>query len=168
MSKPRPRIVLVVAAAINGVIGREGALPWRLSTDLKRFKQITLGKPVVMGRKTWESIGKPLPGRHNIVLTRRHDFVVSDPAVSVVHDLDGALAVAGDADEVMIIGGAEIYALALPHAEGVELTVVEAEVDGDTRLPPFAVEDWLEVARVSHPADERNQYPVSFVTLRRR
>lgn len=168
MTERRPRLVLVVAVAANGVIGREGGLPWRLSADLRRFKAITLGKPVVMGRKTWESIGKPLPGRHNIVVTRRHDFRIDDPSVSVVHDLDEALAAAGDVPEVMIIGGAEIYALALPRAGIVELTRVHAEVEGDTRLPEFAPIEWRELGRSEHPADERNQYPMSFITLERR
>lgn len=168
MSARLPRLVLVVAVAANGVIGREGGLPWRLSADLRRFKQITLGKPVVMGRKTWESIGKPLPGRHNIVVTRRRDFHLDDASVSVVHDLDGALAAAGEVAEVMIIGGAEIYALALPRAQLVELTRVHAEVAGDTRLPEFSTAEWQEIARTEHPADERNDHPMSFVTLQRR
>ncbi|MBM4238043.1 MAG: dihydrofolate reductase [Gammaproteobacteria bacterium] len=168
MNARRPRLVLVVAVAANGVIGREGGLPWRLSADLRRFKHITLGKPVVMGRKTWESIGKPLPGRHNIVVTRRRDFHVEDAAVTVVHDLDGALAAAGDVEEVMIIGGAEIYALSLPRAKIVELTRVHADIAGDTRLPEFSAADWQEIARSEHPADERNDYPMSFITLQRR
>jgi len=168
MSVRQLRLVLVVAVAANGVIGREGGLPWRLSADLRRFKQITLGKPVVMGRKTWESIGKPLSGRHNIVMTRRRDFRLEDGAVSVVHDLDSALAAAGEVDEVMIIGGAEIYALSLPRAKVVELTRVHAEVAGDRRLPEFSAAEWQEIARSEHSADEGNDYPMSFITLQRR
>ena len=168
MNAREPRLVLVVAVAANGVIGNAGGLAWRLSADLRRFKQITLGKPVVMGRKTWESIGKPLPGRHNIVVSRRRDFRVEDAAVTLVHDLDGALAAAGEVSDVMIIGGAEIYALALPRAQLVELTRVHAEVAGDTRVPKFSAAEWQEIARSEHPADERNDYSMSFVTLQRR
>lgn len=163
-----PRLTLVVAMADNGVIGRAGGLPWRLSADLRRFRQLTLGKPVVMGRKTWESLGKPLPGRHNIVVTRREDFRPADPQVSVVHDLDAAIAAAGAVEDVMIIGGAEIYALALPQASWIECTRVHATVDGDTFFPAFDDQAWQEVARESHPADERNDHPMSFVTLQRR
>jgi dihydrofolate reductase len=162
------KLSLIVAMDQKGVIGLNNALPWRLSSDLKNFKAVTMGKPVIMGRKTWESIGKPLPGRHNIVVTRRRDFHLEDAAVSVVHDLDGALAAAGEVDEVMIIGGAEIYALSLPRAKLVELTRVHAEVVGDTRLPEFSAAEWQEVARSEHPADERNDYPMSFITLQRR
>ena len=163
-----PRLTLIVAVADNGVIGREGGLPWRLSEDLRRFKQRTLGRPVVMGRKTWESLGKPLPGRTNIVITRRTDYRIDVPGVIVARDLDTAIAAAGDVDEVMIIGGAEIYALALPRADLVELTQVHAIVDGDTVFPTLPSAEWQEIARSTHPADERNQYPASFVTLQRR
>ena len=167
MSAAAPRLTLVVAVADNGVIGRAGGLPWRLSADLRRFRQLTLGKPVVMGRRTWESIGKPLSDRHNIVVTRRADLHIDDPAVTVVHDLDAALRVAGCAPEVMIIGGAEIYALALPRATRIECTQVHAAVEGDTRLPPWSSQEWREVGRSAHPADERNEYSMTFVTLQR-
>lgn len=163
-----PRLTLVVAMADNGVIGRAGGLPWRLSADLRRFRQLTLGKPVVMGRKTWESLGKPLPGRHNIVVTRREDFRPGDPQVSVAHDIDAAIAAAGAVEDVMIIGGAEIYALALPQASCIECTRVHATVDGDTFFPPFDAKAWQEVACESHSADERNDHAMSFVTLQRR
>jgi dihydrofolate reductase len=168
MQARAPRLTLIVAVADNGVIGREGGLPWRLSEDLRRFKQRTLGRPVVMGRKTWESLGKPLPGRTNIVITRRGDYQIDVSGVIVARDLDAAIAAAGDVDEVMIIGGAEIYALALPRADLVELTQVHASVDGDTVFPTLPSADWMEIARSAHPADERNQYPTSFVTLQRR
>lgn len=168
MQARAPRLTLIVAVADNGVIGREGGLPWRLSEDLRRFKQRTLGRPVVMGRKTWESLGKPLPGRTNIVITRRGDYQVDVSGVIVARDLDAAIAAAGDVDEVMIIGGAEIYALALPRADLVELTQVHAIVEGDTVFPTLPSADWKEISRTEHPADERNQYPTSFVTLQRR
>jgi dihydrofolate reductase len=168
MQARAPRLTLIVAVADNGVIGREGGLPWRLSEDLRRFKQRTLGRPVVMGRKTWESLGKPLPGRTNIVITRRGNYQVDVSGVIVARDLDAAIAAAGDVDEVMIIGGAEIYALALPRANLVELTQVHAIVEGDTVFPALPSADWKEISRTDHPADERNQYPTSFVTLQRR
>ena len=168
MSGRAPRLTLIVAVADNGVIGREGGLPWKLSEDLRRFKQRTLGRPVVMGRKTWESLGRPLPGRTNIVVTRRSDYTVGSPGVVVVPNLDAAIEAAGDVEEIMIIGGAEIYALALPRAEYVELTRVHATVDGDTLFPSMPAEEWQEISRAEHPADERNQYPTSFVTLQRR
>jgi dihydrofolate reductase len=167
MERRAPAITLMVAVAENGVIGRAGALPWRLSADLKRFKQLTLGKPVVMGRKTWESIGRALPGRRNIVITRQADYRVTDPEVAVVADLSAALAAAGDVSEVVVIGGAEIYALAMPRADRIELTRVRASVEGDTFLPSIPSSEWIEAAREDLPADERNDYPMSFVTLHR-
>jgi dihydrofolate reductase len=162
------QITLVVARARNGVIGNEGALPWHLPADLKRFKAITVGKPVVMGRKTFESIGKPLPGRHNIVLTRQADWHAQ--GVTVVPNLAEAVAAAGldprTRGDVMIIGGAEIYALALPVATRIDVTEVDAEPAGDTRLPPFDPARWREVARETHePEGDRPGY--AFVTLER-
>ena len=174
-----PRITLVVAMADNGVIGHDGALPWRLPEDLRRFKAQTLGKPVLMGRRTFESIGRALPGRHNLVLTRRLDWrppvrvatvdaeSAGSESLSVVHDWDGALRAAGASPELMVIGGAEVYAIALPHADRILLTRVQAEVDGDTRLPPFDPAQWSEVSVERHAADERNPIAMSFVELRR-
>lgn len=159
-----PRLTLVVARADNGVIGRDNALPWRISADLKRFKALTLGKPVVMGRKTFESIGRPLPGRHNIVLTRDPGWTAA--GVTPVRDLDAALAVAGDADDAMIVGGAEIYAQAMPRAARIELTEVHASPEGDTVMPAPGPE-WAEVARERHAADGDTP-AYSFVTLERR
>lgn len=162
-----PRITLAVAVADNGVIGRGGELPWRLPEDLRRFKAATLGKPVLMGRKTFESIGRALPGRLNIVLTRRSGWQPSDPAVRVAADLDAALALAHDAAEVTVIGGSEIYALALPRADRVLLTEVHASPEGDTVLPRFDPGDWREVSRERWPADERHAHDMSFVVLER-
>jgi dihydrofolate reductase len=162
-----PEITLVVAVAANGVIGRDGGLPWRLPEDLRRFKAATLGKPVVMGRRTFESIGRALPGRHNIVLTRRPDYRPADPAVTVVTDLDGALRAAGDVPEVMVIGGAEVYALALPQASRILLTRVEAEVAGDTRFPPLEPQAWRVVSREHVAADQRHAHGMTFEDLRR-
>ena len=162
-----PRITLAVAVADNGVIGRGGELPWRLPEDLRRFKAATLGKPVLMGRKTFESIGRALPGRLNIVLTRQPGWQPTDPAVRVAPDLDAALALAGDAAEVTVIGGSEIYALALPRASRVLLTEVHAAPEGDTVLPRFDPREWREVSRERWPADARHAHDLSFVELER-
>ena len=161
-----PRLVGVVAMAANGVIGRDGGLPWRLPDDLKRFKAITMGKPILMGRRTCESLGRPLAGRENIVLTRDRGW--SAPGFRVVHSLDEALAAAGGATELMVIGGAEIYALAWPRLDRLELTAVHADVEGDTRLEALDPSEWREVARERHAADERHALAFSFVTFERR
>jgi len=162
-------VTLVVARARNGVIGLNGAMPWHLPADLKRFKAITVGKPVVMGRKTFESIGKPLPGRQNIVLTRQADWRAE--GVTVVPNLAEAIAAAGldprIRGHVMIIGGAEIYALALPIATRIELTEIDAEPAGDTFLPAFDPTRWQEIARVTH-APEADKPGFAFITLERR
>ncbi len=155
---------LVVARADNGVIGRDQGLPWHLPADLKHFKALTLGKPIVMGRRTFESIGRPLPGRHNIVLTRGGWTAAG---VTVVPNLAAGLAAAGAADEAMIIGGAAVYAAALPATQRVYLTEVHASPDGDTVLPRFDPAMWAETARDDHAADgDVPEY--SFVTLARR
>jgi len=165
---PTPSITLAVAVADNGVIGRDGALPWRLPEDLRRFKAATIGKPVIMGRKTFDSIGRALPGRLNIVLTRQAGWLPQDPAVQVVPDLDTALAVAGEVPEVTVIGGAQVYALALPLAGRILLTEVHARPEGDAHLAPFDPQVWQEIARERWPADERHACDMSFVTLTRR
>lgn len=159
----RPRIELVVAAARNGVIGRDNGLPWRLPEDLKRFKALTMGHPILMGRKTFASIGKPLPGRKNIVLTRDASF--EPEGVCVVHSWDDAL-LAADGLTLMVIGGAEIYALALPQADRIHLTEVDADVEGDAHFPSLDGR-WREVAREVHPIDERHAFGMAFVTLDR-
>ena len=148
-------IVLVVACADNGVIGRDGALPWRIPADLKRFKALTMGKPMIMGRKTFDSLPGLLPGRRHIVLTRDRRWQAD--GAEVVHDVAEALAAAGPSASV--IGGAEIYRLFLPHADRIELTEVHDRPEGDTTLDPFS-EDWREVAR-----EDRDGF--SFVTLER-
>ncbi|MFO1428062.1 MAG: dihydrofolate reductase [Steroidobacteraceae bacterium] len=160
----RPRITLVVAMARNGVIGRAGGLPWRLPDDLRRFKALTMGKPVLMGRRTWESIGRSLPGRANLVMTRDPAFRAA--GARVVGSLEEALAQAQD--ELMVIGGAEVYALATARATRVYLTAVDADIEGDTRLAPFDAGSWREIAREHRAADERHAYPMDFVTLERR
>ncbi len=163
---PGPEVVLVVARARSGVIGRDNGLPWHLPDDLRRFKALTLGRPVLMGRRTFESIGRPLPGRHNIVLTR--DLRWSAPGATVVRSLDEALAAAGDAPEIMVIGGADLYRQVLPLAHRIELTEVESDLDGDVHLAAFPSSEWRESAREAHAADDRHAWPFSFVTLERR
>ena len=165
----RPEVVLVVARADNGVIGKDGGMPWHLPADLKRFKRMTVGRPVIMGRKTFESIGRPLPGRQNIVLTRSEDWRAE--GVTVVGNLAEAVAAAGldpraRAKELMVIGGAEIYRQALPSATRIELTEVHAEPDGDTRFPDLDMREWTESARERHEGEE-GQPAYSFVTLER-
>ena len=158
-------LVAVVAIADNGVIGRDNGLPWRLPDDLKRFKALTLGKPILMGRRTFESIGRPLPGRHNLVLTRDRNW--SAPGVTVVHTLDEARAAAGEVDEIMLIGGAELYRQCWPEVARVELTEVHADVAGDVRLEACPLDSFAEVSRELHAADERHEHAFSFVSLRR-
>ena len=155
----------------NRTIGRNNALPWHLPEDLKYFKRVTMGKPIIMGRKTWESIGRPLPGRTNIVITRDESF--SAPGIKVVHSLNDALSVAESvgvidgADEVVVIGGAQIYALTLPTADRLYLTQVHAEVEGDAHFPMFDLTQWHELGREDYSASGPNPYDYSFVVLER-
>lgn len=159
------RLSLIVAIAENGVIGAKGGLPWRLPEDLKRFKALTLGKPVIMGRKTWESLPKrPLPGRQNIVISRNGKF--SADGARVVPDLDSALWAAADVEEAFVIGGAEIYALALPKADRIYLTEVTVNPEGDVRFPSFNRAGWTERERTLHAA--HNDSPAyAFIILDR-
>ncbi|TVR10480.1 MAG: dihydrofolate reductase [Salinarimonadaceae bacterium] len=165
-------VAIVAAIAENGVIGRDNQLIWRLRSDLKRFRAITLGKPLVMGRKTYESIGKPLPGRRTIVMTRDPAFVAQ--GVVVARSFDAALeladAAADDmaADEIVVAGGAEIYALALPRAQRLRLTLVRASPDGDACFPAYDRAAFREVSREDHPAGADDEHAFSFVDLERR
>ena len=153
-------IVLVYARAKNGVIGREGTLPWRLPADLKHFKALTMGKPMIMGRKTFESFPAPLPGRRHIVLTR--DCAWQADGAEPVHSVEDALALAG-AGEIAVIGGAEVFALFEGAAHRIELTEIHADYAGDTMMPPHGPQ-WRELRREEHPAcDEKPAY--AFVTL---
>lgn len=160
-----PRITLVVALAENGVIGRDNGLAWHLRSDLRRFKALTMGKPMLMGRKTYESIGKPLPGRRTLVLTRDRGF--SAEGVTTVHDWADALAEAKDAEELMVVGGGEIYRLALPHADRLHLTEVAGCPDGDTRFPDIDRHLFRETLREAHAAGEHDERAFSFVDLER-
>jgi dihydrofolate reductase len=161
----RPSISLVVARALNGVIGHDNALPWRLPADLRRFKTLTMGKPMLMGRRTFDSIGRALPGRVNLVLTR--DTAWQAPGTVVVHSLDEALARAGDAPELAVIGGAELFELVLPLAQRIYLTDVQAVIPGDTRFPDLAPEEWREVDCSTYPADAEHAHAMTFRTLER-
>ncbi len=166
------RISLIVAVAENGVIGRDGKLPWRLGSDLRRFRKLTMGHPLIMGRKTFEAIGKPLDGRDNIVVTRAVPEGAS-PGVFAASSLDAALTVARrhanmrGVQEAFVIGGANLFAQALPHASRIYLTQVHASPSGDVRWEPPQGGDWIEVARHDRPASERDEFPVTDVILER-
>ena len=162
-----------VARARNGVIGADGKLPWRLRTDLQRFRELTLGKPVIMGRKTWESLPvRPLPGRMNIVMTRDGSY----PAYKAIvcDEFTEATQIAREqaeedgVDEFCVIGGAELFALALPRARRIYLTEVEADAAGDVVMPPIDESQWREVSREACPAGENDEFPVVFRVLERR
>lgn len=164
-------LALIVAMAQNRVIGRNNNLPWYLSEDLKYFKRVTMGKPIIMGRKTFESIGRPLPGRTNIIVTRNEDY--SAAGIKVVHDLTQAISLCESIAEIdgqreaMVIGGAQIYQQALGYADRLYLTEVHAEVEGDAYFPEFKRGDWQEVARENFQAAEPNPYDYSFLILDR-
>ena len=153
-------ITLIVAASANNVIGADGELPWRLPADLQHFKRLTMGKPIVMGRLTWESIGRPLPGRQNIVITRNPDYVAE--GCDVVTSPAAALDAAGEVDEVMIIGGSQVYAMFRPLAGRLHLTRVDAEIDGDAFFEPPDVNNWQQTHCEPHAADDANEYAYEF------
>ena len=165
-------VVFVVAIANNGVIGRAGGLPWKLSTDMKRFKELTMGKPVVMGRKTWESFPKrPLPGRLNIVISRDPAFRAEDALTA--RTVEKALELAEDGrgtpdGEIAVIGGGEIYRQALPYADRLYVTHVMADIDGDTRFPAIEPADWRIVSSQDFPAGEKDSQATRYVVYERR
>jgi dihydrofolate reductase len=166
-------VAIYVAIAENGVIGREGGLPWRLSSDLKRFKADTMGKPIIMGRKTYEGIGRPLPGRLNIVVTR--DEAWRAEGVEVVHSLDDAISLAkvrgrcmAGADEICVIGGGEIYAQALPLADRLHVTHILAAVDGDAHFPPIDPDSWRIVRSQDVPTGEKDSHATRYSVYERR
>ncbi len=161
---------MIIAIAENGVIGNSGALPWRLSADLQRFKRITMGHSLIMGRKTFESIGRVLPGRTSIVITRQQGYDAGGLAgeqLSVAHSLDEALRIAEHDAEVFVIGGAEIYRQAWDRIDRLYLTRVHAEVDGDTTFKEFDLTDWRLREKTRHAADAKNQYEHSFQVYER-
>ncbi|MDJ0917075.1 MAG: dihydrofolate reductase [Woeseiaceae bacterium] len=159
-------ISIVVAASENGVIGVDGNLPWRLPDDLRYFKQLTTGKPVIMGRKTYESIGRPLPNRQNIVITR--DPAFDAPGCDVASSPEDALKHAGDADEVMVIGGGTIYEQFAGSAHRIYLTRVHTEIDGDVFFDSPDSDLWYEASSTHHPADELHAHAFDFLTYERR
>jgi dihydrofolate reductase len=171
------RIALIVAATQNGVIGKDNGMPWHLPEDLKYFKRVTMGKPVIMGRKTYESIGRPLPGRLNIVITRQLDWLPADKAgkesLVVATSLESALATAKDyavsnsADEIMVIGGAQIYAACADRVDRVYLTEIAAQIEGDAYFSLELVRGWAELSRQHFGACEKNPHEYSFVVFER-
>lgn len=166
-----PRLILVAAVAENGVIGRDGQLPWRIPGDLKHFKQLTIGKPVVMGRLTWESMGGPLPGRTNIILTRAHHYRAE--GATVVNDLEAALSLAAEqavkagVSEVAIIGGNAVFNETLPRAHRLEITEVHGSPEGDAYFPPFDRNEWKETRREGPLQGPKDSLSYSFVTYER-
>ena len=159
------KISLIAAIADNGVIGRDNTLPWHLPADLRYFKKITMGHPIIMGRKNYADIGRPLPGRINIVLTRDTSFRAE--GCIVVHNKRAALEAVGNNEEVFVIGGAEIYRLFLPDADRLFITQVHIEATGDIRFPDYDKSDWLLVSQEHHNADESNKVEYSFLIFRR-
>ncbi len=160
-----PLLGLVAAIADNGVIGFDNRLPWHLPADLAHFKQLTLDKTILMGRRTWESLPGPLPRRRHIVLSR--DPAFCPEGCLVCDSLDAAIAAAGAQSELLVVGGAALYAEALPRVHRMYLTLIHALVDGDTRFPTWDRADWYEVSRIARPADERNAYAMTFLELHR-
>lgn len=159
------KISIIVAMDANGVIGSDNELPWHLPADLQHFKKTTMGKPILMGRKTYESIGRPLPGRTNIVITRDSRYQAA--GCVVVNSIDAAMEAAGEQDEIMVIGGAEFYRQVLPHTNTIYLTRIHATFDGDTAFPELKDADWREVERSDQAADEKNPHDYSFIRLDR-
>lgn len=159
-------ISLIAAMDENRVIGLNNTLPWRLPADMRHFREVTMGKPVLMGRKTFESIGKALPGRRNIILTRDPDFQAR--GCEVAHTLEAALAAAADSEELMVLGGADLFAQLLPRASRLYLTEIHASFSGDAWFPAFNKQEWAETERTRHAADEKNPCAYSFVTWERR
>lgn len=161
----KPLLAIIVAAAENEVIGHGNRLPWRLPDDLRRFKALSMGKPIIMGRRTFESIGRPLPGRTNIVVTRQGGSGIA--GCSVVSSVEAAITAAGPVPEILVIGGAQIYRQLLPQAGVIHMTRVHACIAGDVYFPALSRDDWREVRREHHPADDSHPHAFSFVTLQR-
>ncbi|HKC16791.1 MAG TPA: dihydrofolate reductase [Steroidobacteraceae bacterium] len=159
------KVSIIAALADNGVIGRGGALPWHLPDDLRRFKSLTMGHPLLMGRRTFESIGRALPGRRNLVLTR--GARTFPDGIEPVASLEMAMMRCADAAELCVIGGAEVYAQAFPLATRLELTRVHVDARGDVRFPEFDAAQWRELERIEHRADARHEWPMTFLTLER-
>lgn len=160
------KIALIVATDQQSLIGKDNDLPWSISADLQYFKKVTMGKPLIMGRNTHESIGRPLPGRQNIIVTKNHCYQAE--GCTVVHSTQAALSVAKEADEVMIMGGASLYTQLLPQADKLYLTLVHANLEGDTWFPEWYSDQWQQRSREDHLADSKNEYPYSFIVYERK
>lgn len=161
-------VSLIVAIAQNGTIGRDGGMPWRLSTDMKRFKADTMGNPIIMGRKTFDSIGKPLPGRLNVVITRSHDWRAD--GAERASSLDEAIEISrqhADAKEICVIGGGQIYAEALPKADILRVTHILADIEGDTMFPEIDPEMWRQISAQDFPAGEKDSHPTQYTIYER-
>lgn len=158
-------LALIVATDERGLIGKDNDLPWYLSADLQYFRKVTMGKPIIMGRNTYESIGRALPDRHNIVITKKKIFKAE--GCTIVNSTEQALLAAADAQEVIIMGGASLYAQLLPQADKLYLTLVHAKLEGDTWFPEWNKNDWFEQSREDHLADDKNEYPYSFIVYTR-
>lgn len=165
-------LTIIAAVAENGVIGRDGDLPWHLSSDLKRFKRVTMGNAILMGRKTWESIGRPLPGRTSIVISRQADYNAGHDEVLLATNLDEALAQAraleNVGEEVFVIGGARIYEMSLPRADRLIITRVHAEVEGDVSFPKVDWNEWQLLVEDPHEAEENDDYPHTYQIWQRK
>ncbi len=159
------KISIIVAMARNRVIGRDGGMPWHLPADLERFKALTMGKPIIMGRKTFASLGRILPGRRHIVISRGRDYKA--PGAEVVGSLDAALKAAEGADEAFVIGGAEIFREALPLADCLSITSINAEIEGDVYFPVFDIDEWQEIERIER-APDKAPYHLTFSVLKKR
>mgnify|MGYP001615647395 FL=1 len=159
-------ISLIAAIARNRVIGKDNALPWKLPADMRRFKQLTIGKPIIMGRKTFESIGRPLPDRMNVIITRNKDFHAE--GCTVVHSLDEVITSVGEAQEVMVIGGSSVFQQFLPYAKRMYLTIIDEDIEGDVLFPEFDINEWHEQERIEYQPDEKNAYRYVFVTLEKK
>ncbi len=160
-------MILIAAAGLKNELGKEGDLPWHLPDDFKRFKQLTTGHPMIMGRKTFETFPKPLPNRPHIIVTRSRSYRAGHPACTVVHSLEEALEITAGAEKVYVIGGGEIYRQAMPFATGIELTRVQGHFDADTFFPEIDETDWELTASEAHPRDERHDYPFTYLSYRR-
>ncbi len=159
------KISIIAAMARNRVIGKDNTMPWYLPAELRHFKQVTMGKPIIMGRKTFDSIGRVLPGRRNIVITRDPDYRFE--GLVVVHAIEQAWIAADDAEEVMLIGGGHLYQQMINRAERLYLTLIDAVIEGDTYFPEIKNSEWLEIQDVYRPADEKNRYALRFLEFER-
>lgn len=160
------KLALIVATDQQGLIGRDNDLPWQLSADLRYFRKVTMGKPIIMGRNTHESIGRALPGRKNIILTKNRKYTAQ--GCTIVYSIEEALKECKDAEEAMVMGGASLYQQFLPTADKLYLTLVHASLEGDTWFPEWYSKEWQQISREDHLADTKNEYPYSFIVYERK